>query len=113
MGSLKKRWLLLTFLIQPSIQLERRADERHVGKSLREIAQMLAGGTELLRVESYMIGISQHLFEKESRFLDVAAPRQAFDKTERTHIQKVPSLPINHLPSSIDIPRSHLSGLDR
>jgi hypothetical protein len=42
--------LLLIFLIQSSIQLERRADEGHVGKSLWKIAQMLAGGAELLRV---------------------------------------------------------------
>jgi hypothetical protein len=52
------RWLLLTFLIQASIQLESRADECHVGKSLRKISQMLAGGAELLRVKAQMIGIS-------------------------------------------------------
>jgi hypothetical protein len=56
---LKKRAVrYLPFLLQPSIQLESRADERHVGKSLREIPQMLAGGAEFLRVEPHMIGIS-------------------------------------------------------
>lgn len=54
----KARWLLLTILIQASIQLESRADECHVGKSLRKISQMLAGGAELLRVKAQMIGIS-------------------------------------------------------
>ena len=35
---ISRQILLPAFLIQPSVQFERRADERHVGKRLREIS---------------------------------------------------------------------------
>ena len=49
-------WLSVRVL-QPAIQVECGADQSHVRERLREVAQRLATGSDLLRVQSEVVGV--------------------------------------------------------
>ena len=53
-----------------------------MGKSLREVAQVLAVGAQFLRIEAQVVGISEGLFEQEPCALQVPAARHAFHEPE-------------------------------
>src|SRR3954447_26089496 len=62
---------------QRPVQVERGADEGQVGERLGEVPQRLPAGARLLRVESQVIGVAEHLLEQEPRILQatrVGAP---------------------------------------
>src|ERR1035438_8807146 len=56
-----------------------------MGERLREIAQVLATGSEFLRVKSYVIGITDHSFKKQTGFIQLPRARKAFDVPEGAH----------------------------
>src|SRR5215213_107557 len=47
------------------VEVEGGADEGQVGEGLREVAQGLAAGTDLLGVEPEVVGVAEHLLEDE------------------------------------------------
>src|SRR5262249_38173694 len=79
--------LPLPFLIQPAVQFKRSADQRQVRKCLREIAQMLARGTQLFGKETQVIRVTQRFFQEKSSSFHPTAPGQTFDQPERTHAE--------------------------
>jgi hypothetical protein len=46
-----------------AVEVERGADQRQVGKGLREVALLLAGTADLLGIQAQMIGVGQHLLK--------------------------------------------------
>ena len=52
------------------VEVERRADQGKVREGLGEVAQCLAAGPDLLRVESQVVGVAEHLLEDESGLRD-------------------------------------------
>src|SRR6266851_9322666 len=78
---------------QRSIQIKGRADEREMGERLWKIAERLAAAAGLLGVKSQVIGVAEHVFEKESRVfqssrIGAPGPGQRFHQPERTHIER-------------------------
>src|SRR5689334_18207032 len=54
-------------------------------KRLREIAQVLPGRPQLLRIQPEVICITQHPFEQEARLTDIARTGKRFDIPEGAH----------------------------
>src|SRR3712207_1249902 len=52
------------------VEVEGGADERQVREGLREVAQSLAAGTDLLGVEPEVVGVAEHLLEDEPGFFE-------------------------------------------
>src|SRR5687768_7405689 len=55
-------WLLLA---QGSIEVVGGADQRQMGERLREVPELLAGGADLLGVEAEVVGVGEHLLERQ------------------------------------------------
>ena len=53
-------------LFKHPIQVVGGADKGHVGKGLREIAQLFSGHRKLFGEETEMVRVAQHLLEDES-----------------------------------------------
>src|SRR5262249_16125772 len=80
-------------LVERAIQVVRGADERQVSERLRVVAERFTGAARLLGVQPEVIGVAEHPFEQEARFLEhhaVGAPRarQGFDEPERAHVER-------------------------
>src|SRR5690606_22094670 len=67
---------------QRAVEEVRGADQPQVGERLGEVAEVLALGAELLRVESHVIGEAEHLGEREPRLAELPRTRQALDVPE-------------------------------
>src|SRR5207253_2428833 len=65
----------------------RGADQSKMREGLREIAEMLAFGTELLGVKTDVICVTEHFFKNKSRHLRIAAAREAFGEPKRAHAE--------------------------
>src|SRR5881296_3691874 len=59
-----------------------------MGKRLREVAEMLRLGAELLAVQPQVIGVAEHLLEEEPRLLQVAHTGEALDVPEGAHRER-------------------------
>lgn len=80
-------------LTQRSVEIERGANERHVGERLGKITECFAGGTGLFRVQPQMIRVTQHLLEHqprvvEPRWSDAPGARERFDEPECTDVER-------------------------
>src|SRR5262245_64510457 len=64
------------------------ADQPEVRERLREVAQVLAVGTELLGVEPDVVRVPEHLLEHEPRLLRVARAGEHFCVPERAHVER-------------------------
>src|SRR5215217_4953841 len=64
------------------------ADERQVREGLREVAQGLAAGSDLLRVEAEVVGVAEHLLEDEPGFFQPPRARERLDKPERAQVER-------------------------
>ena len=63
-----------------------------MSKCLWEVAQCLAAGTGLFRVQAEMIGIAEHLLEEKPRVFEpgrvgAAGPRESLHQPERAHVE--------------------------
>src|SRR5579872_552999 len=56
-----------------------------MGKRLREIPEMLAFESQLLRIEAQVIGISEHLFKIKSRLFQQARAGKTLHIPESAH----------------------------
>src|ERR1700730_8251076 len=65
-------------------------------KRLRKISKMFSCRSKFFRIQSKMVCLSEHFFEKKPRFLCVTGPREALDKPERAHAERsfVPCQPV-------------------
>ena len=68
------------------------ADQADVGERLREVSQGLAAAAGLFGVEAKMIGIAEHLFEKQPGIIEsggicAAGAGEGFDKPEGAHVE--------------------------
>src|SRR3712207_1311507 len=70
-----------------AVEMDGGAYEAEVGKGLREVAQGLAGGTNLLGVEPEVVGVGEHLLQGETRLIETAGLGQAFDEPEGAHVE--------------------------
>src|SRR5438105_12702632 len=50
-------------VVQLMVEIDGRVDQPEVGERLREVAQLLPGGPDLLPVQSKVVGVGQHLVE--------------------------------------------------
>src|SRR5437764_12217606 len=64
------------------VQIRCGADQRKVRECLWEVTKMLSAGTNLLRVQPQMIGVSQQLLKQQLSLFKFPSTRQAFDVPE-------------------------------
>src|SRR3712207_111529 len=69
------------------VEVEGGADEGQVGEGLREVAQRLAAGTDLLGVEPEVVGVAEHLLEDEPGFFEPTRARERLDEPERAQVE--------------------------
>ena len=76
-----------------------------MGEGLREVAEMFACRTELLRIEPDMVRITEHLFEKKPCLFDVAGTSETFDVLEAADVERAfdPAQPIDRCPTGIAV----------
>jgi Protein of unknown function (DUF1345) len=72
-------------VIELIVEVHRRAYQGEMAKGLREVADLLTGRRDLFRVEPHMIGVREHLLERQPRVFESARPRQGVDVPERAH----------------------------
>ena len=75
-----------------AIEVERGADQSEMRKGLREIAERLALGAGLFGVEAEVIGVAEHAFEEEARFvkprgIGLTRASECFDEPEGAHVE--------------------------
>ena len=58
----------LALLSERAVEVESGADEGQVREGLGEVSQRLAAGTDLLRVETEVVGVTEHLLEDKPSF---------------------------------------------
>src|SRR5215211_8646779 len=78
------------------------ADEGEVREGLREIAQRLPAGPDLLRIEPEVVCVAEHLLEDETGLLEPASPRERFDEPERAQVER-PLLPHEAVGGFLDV----------
>src|SRR5262249_61389716 len=62
---------------------DRRVDQRQVAERLREVAELLGGWADLLRVQAQAIGVGEHFLEDQARYRHAAGAGQRVDVPER------------------------------
>src|SRR5436309_7079048 len=70
---------------EPAVEIEGGADERQVRERLGEVAEVLCLRTQLLAVQSEVIGVAEHLLEEEPRLLQIPHAGEALDVPEGAH----------------------------
>ena len=58
----------LALLSERAVEVEGSADEGQVREGLGEVSQRLAAGSDLLRIETEVIGVAEHLLEDKPSF---------------------------------------------
>ena len=56
----------LALLSERAVEVEGGADEGQVREGLGEVSQRLAAGSDLLRIETKMVGVAEYLLEEEA-----------------------------------------------
>ena len=81
-------------LLRPKcpVQVKGGTDQSQMGERLGEIAERFTTGPRLLRVETEMIGITEHLLEEQpsvvqARRVGAAGARQGLDQPEGAHVE--------------------------
>src|SRR5215210_5558356 len=73
---------------QLAVEVEGGAYEGEVGEGLREVAQSLAAGADLLRVEPQVVGVGKHLLEDQPCLVEPPGPRQSLNVPERAYRER-------------------------
>ena len=76
-----------------SIEAHRRGDEREVRERLREVADLVARGVDLLGVQAQVVGVGQHLRERQSGVVEPARPRRARRRRGTCRARTCPPIP--------------------
>src|SRR5688500_6726268 len=58
--------------VELAIEVHRRGDQRQVGEGLREVADLVPGGIDLLGVQAEVVPVGEHLRERLPRLLEAA-----------------------------------------
>src|SRR5262245_7288771 len=68
-----------------------------MSEGLREVAEMLAGGTKLLRKQSDMVRVADHLFKQKPRLLDIPGTGKTLNIPEGAHVERAfpPAQPVD------------------
>src|SRR5690606_16917198 len=78
----------LAGVVELVVEVQRRGDQRQVGERLGEVADLLAGRVDLLRVHAEVVAVGEHLGEGEARVLDPPRARQRVDVEERAQRER-------------------------
>src|SRR5215831_7798981 len=70
-------------VVELVVEVDRRVDQRQVAERLREVAELLGGWADLLRVQAQAIGVGEHFLEDQARFRHAAGAGQRVDVPER------------------------------
>jgi hypothetical protein len=70
---------------EAAVEIERGADQREVGKGLREVAEVLGAWPQFLAIQSEVIRVAEHLLEEKARLLHIPHSGETLDVPERTH----------------------------
>jgi len=69
--------------VQLLVEGHDRPDESEVGEGLREVADLLPGGVDLLGIEAEVVPVGQHLRERQARVVEPARAGERIDIEER------------------------------
>src|SRR5688572_26432234 len=75
-----------------AIQVVGRADQREMSEGLRKVAELLAGGPDLLRVQPDVVRVGEHLFEGKATLIQAPGAGQR-STHQKEHSEKVASSP--------------------
>jgi signal transduction histidine kinase len=73
--------------VQRAVQVHGRADQGQMGQRLREVAQRLSGGADLLGVKTEMVGVGEHFLEDGPGFLEPPGAGERLDIPERAEVE--------------------------
>src|SRR5260370_39568023 len=74
------------------VEVERGADQRQVGQRLGEVPLLLSGAADLLGIQACVVGVGEHLLERQPRLVEAPA-RASASAYQNQHAEKVPSAP--------------------
>src|SRR5207253_8387747 len=77
-------------------------DQRQVGEGLREVPQRLARSADLLRVEAQVVGVREHLLERETSLVQAPGARERFDVPVRADRER-PLLALEPVRRRLDV----------
>src|SRR5829696_2737647 len=67
---------------ESAVEVEGSADEGQMGEGLREVSQRLAAGSDLLGVETEVVGVAQHLLEDKPSFFQPSCAGERLHEPE-------------------------------
>src|SRR5215471_2064065 len=70
-------------VVELVVEVDRGADQGQVAERLREVAKLLPGGADLLRIQAQVVGVGEHLFEDQPGLLQPPGAGQGVDVPER------------------------------
>src|SRR5215470_17941305 len=70
-------------MVELVVEVDRGGDQGQVAERLREVAQLLPGAADLLRIQAQMVGVGEHLLEDEPRLIQPPRAGQDIDVPER------------------------------
>ncbi len=71
--------------VEGEVEVGGGGNEAKVGEGLREIPQLFSRMGHFFRIQSKMIGISEHFFENQPGFRQSPSPSEGFDEPECAH----------------------------
>jgi hypothetical protein len=77
----RARWRI-SLSAELAVEVDGGADQREVGERLGEVAELLAGGSDFFGVEAEVVGVGEHLVERETRVVEAAGAGERFDVPE-------------------------------
>ena len=80
-------------VVQLPVEVQDRGDEREVGERLREVADLLSGGVDLFGVEADVVGVGQHLRERQPSLVEPPRAGERIDVEERAQARTCPPNP--------------------
>ena len=75
-----------------AVKVECGADQRQVGQCLGEVSLLLPGAADLLGIQAQVVGVGEHLLERQPRLVQRLA-RVSASTYQNEHAEKVPSWP--------------------
>src|SRR5215467_6110672 len=70
-------------VVELVVEVDRGGDQRQVAERLWEVAQLLPGAADLLRIQPQMVGVGEHLLEDKPRLIQPPRAGQGVDVPER------------------------------
>jgi len=68
---------------EATVEVERGADQRQVGQRLGEVPWLLSGAADLLGIQAYVVGVGEHLLEREPRLVEAPGAGERLAVPER------------------------------